>query len=71
MEEIIKKYYKNQNVLVLGGFVFIGSNLSHILAKQVVRFTIVDSLNRYCGGNKFNISQFRNKVNLIIEDVLK
>ena len=61
--------YKNKNVLVTGGLGFIGSNLARVLVLQGANVTLVDSLIPEYGGNRFNISDIENKVNVNVCDV--
>jgi nucleoside-diphosphate-sugar epimerase len=48
---------------------FVGSNLAHELVRLGANVSIVDSLLPYGGGNKFNIQQIKNKIELKIADV--
>lgn len=64
-----KKYFKGKQVLITGGLGFIGSNLAIKLGELGAKVTILDALLPNFGGNKFNISPIRNKVNLKIADM--
>lgn len=61
--------YKNKKVLITGGLGFIGSNLAIRLAGLGAEVTLVDSMILQYGGNKFNISDIKNKVYINFSDV--
>lgn len=61
--------YHNKKVLITGGLGFIGSNLARTLAHQGAQVTLVDSLIPQYGGNFFNITDIRDKVEVNISDV--
>jgi UDP-glucose 4-epimerase len=60
--------FRGQQVLIAGGFGFIGSNLAIRLIECGAIVTIVDSLNPSCGANRFNIEPIRNKAFLVEGD---
>lgn len=62
-------FFKNKNVLITGGLGFIGSNLAARLVSSGAKVTLVDSLIPEYGGNLFNITAIRSKVNVNISDV--
>ena len=55
---------KGANILVTGGFGFIGSNLAIKLVSLGSNVTIVDSLDKNCGGNTYNIEPIKNFVKI-------
>jgi len=61
---------KNKRVLITGGLGFIGSNLAEKCLRLGAKVTIYDNLDSNSGGNLYNISGFKNEVNLIIGDIL-
>lgn len=63
------KSYANSKVLITGGLGFIGSSLARALVAQGADVTLVDSLIPQYGGNPFNISDIRDKVNVNVCDV--
>jgi len=63
------KSYKGKKVLITGGLGFIGSNLAIKLVELGAEVTIIDNLTPLYGGNKFNVSSIKDKVNVIIGDI--
>ncbi len=61
--------YANKRILITGGFGFIGSNLARSLVSQGAKVTLIDNLNEQFGGNLFNISDIREKLNFNICDI--
>ena len=61
---------RNKKILITGGLGFIGSNLAHKCVKLGAHVTIFDNLNPRAGGNLFNISDIRSKIQLSIGDIL-
>lgn len=62
--------FKNKKVLLTGGIGFIGSNLAIQLVDLGAKVTLVDSLIPEYGGNLFNISSIKDKIEWInISDV--
>ena len=61
---------KNKRVLITGGLGFIGSNLAEKCLRLGAKVTLYDNLDSNSGGNLYNISDFKNEVNLIIGDIL-
>ncbi len=61
--------FRGANVLITGGLGFIGSNLAARLLDLGARVTLVDSLVPEYGGNRFNIEEFADRVNVNISDV--
>lgn len=60
---------KGKKVLVTGGLGFIGSNLARELLKRGADVTILDALIPGLGGNKFNVSDIKDNVKVVIGDV--
>lgn len=56
-------------VLVTGGLGFIGSNLARRLVGEGAEVTLVDSLIPEYGGNRANIANFKDRVDVNIADV--
>jgi len=61
--------FKNLNVLITGGLGFIGSNLAENLVKHGSYVTCVDSLIPEYGGNTYNVSEIKSKININIADI--
>lgn len=62
-------YFEGKNIVITGGFGFIGSNLAHACIKYGSRVTIVDNFDPQAGGNKFNIQPFENEITVISGDI--
>ena len=60
---------RNKNVLITGGFGFIGSNLARRLVKDGAKVTIVDSLIPEYGGNPHNLHDVKDQMEINITDV--
>ncbi|MFZ4639842.1 MAG: NAD-dependent epimerase/dehydratase family protein [Nodosilinea sp.] len=60
---------RNKKVLISGGLGFIGSNLARRLVKLGSTVSIVDSLIPEYGGNLYNISDIKDRVEVNISDV--
>tara|TARA_Y100000589_G_C27091549_1_gene604145 strand:- start:185 stop:1174 length:990 start_codon:yes stop_codon:yes gene_type:complete len=65
----MKEFFVGKKVLITGGLGFIGSNLARKLNYLGSNVTILDSLIETQGGNKFNIDDFKNDVDLYIGDI--
>ena len=61
--------FKNLNVLITGGLGFIGSNLAENLVKYGSYVTCVDSLIPEYGGNIYNVSEIKSKIDINIADI--
>lgn len=59
----------NARVLITGGAGFIGSTLAFRLLELGAQITLVDSLIPEYGGNLFNLTEFRQRLELHISDV--
>jgi len=62
---------KGANILITGGLGFIGSNLAIKLANLGCKMTILDSLDKNCGGNIYNINDIKGSVKFEITDIAK
>ena len=62
-------HYQNRAVLITGGLGFIGSNLARRLVDLGARVTVVDSLIPDYGGNRFNLSDYEERLHINIADV--
>jgi UDP-glucose 4-epimerase len=58
--------YRAQKVLITGGLGFIGSNLAHRLVQLGASVTLLDSLHPTCGGNRFNVEEIKNDVEVLV-----
>ena len=58
--------YRAQKVLITGGLGFIGSNLAHRLVQLGASVTLLDSIHPTCGGNRFNVEQIKNDVEVVV-----
>jgi UDP-glucose 4-epimerase len=63
------KIFFESDVLITGGFGFIGSSLARRLLARDAKVTLVDSLIPEYGGNLFNIHDIRNRVTVELADV--
>lgn len=61
--------FNNKKILITGGLGFLGSNLSLRLIELGAKITVIDNLNPLYGGNTFNVSEFSDKLEIIINDV--
>src|SRR2546428_2682643 len=61
--------FTGRKVLITGGLGFIGSNLARRLVDLDARVTLVDSLIPEYGGNFFNITDLKDRVQVNISDV--
>ena len=61
--------FKNLNILITGGLGFIGSNLAENLVKYGSYVTCVDSLIPEYGGNTYNVSEIKSKIDINIADI--
>src|SRR5262245_50051881 len=65
----LESFFANRKVLVTGGLGFLGSSLSMRLVELGAQVTIIDNLNPLYGGNRFNISEAADKIDVIVDDV--
>ena len=61
--------FSGSEVLITGGLGFIGSNLAIKLARLGAKVTILDAMIEGLGGNKHNITEIKEKVKVVVEDV--
>jgi UDP-glucose 4-epimerase len=59
----------DEEVIVLGGAGFIGSNLVIDLVEKGAKVTVLDSFHPMCGANNFNLEKVKNSVNLVKGDI--
>lgn len=67
-------FYKDKRILIPGGAGFIGSNLARRLVAGGANITIIDSFEKFCGANKFNVADIENKATIVrqkAEDFIK
>ena len=62
--------FKGKNVLITGGLGFIGSTLAHRLVEAKARVTILDAMLTPYGGNKFNIKEIADHVELVNGNII-
>jgi UDP-glucose 4-epimerase len=61
--------FEGQQILILGGMGFIGSNLAIRLTNLGAKVTIVDSMLPQFGGNLANVDGFRDKITINFSDI--
>ncbi|MCL0044987.1 GDP-mannose 4,6-dehydratase [Nitrospinaceae bacterium] len=61
---------KGKNVLITGGLGFIGSNLAHECVKLGGKVTIFDCLDPRSGGNRYNIKDIAESIQLSYHSIL-
>jgi UDP-glucose 4-epimerase len=66
----LQEKFNGRSVLVTGGLGFIGSSLSKKLVELGAKVTILDALLEPYGGNKFNIADIEDKVELVNGNIL-
>ena len=57
------------NILITGGLGFIGSSLAIAEVKRGNKVTVIDALLPDYGGNKFNVKEIENEIEIEIGDV--
>lgn len=63
------RFYAGRRVLVTGGLGFIGSTVARRLVDLGAGVTIVDSLLRDAGGNRYNVADVADRITIHIGDV--
>ena len=61
--------YRNQEVLITGGFGFIGSNLARRLLDLGADVTLLDNMDPDSGANPFNLMDIKDRVRVIEADI--
>ena len=65
----MKSEFDGARVLITGGLGFIGSNLARRLAALGSEVTVVDSLIPDYGGNRYNVEDIRDRIQINVSDV--
>lgn len=60
---------QGQRVLVTGGLGFIGSNLAYQCLRLGAKVTVYDCLDPKSGGNMFNVKEFEDSFEIILNDI--
>jgi nucleoside-diphosphate-sugar epimerase len=66
----LNAFFNRKKVVITGGLGFLGSNLAHKLVAYGAKVTILDNLDPLYGGNPFNVEEIRDKLEVVIGDVL-
>lgn len=66
MNQKLKNYYRNKNILITGGASFIGSHLTELLLSLGANIKIIDDLS---SGSETNLRNVVNEINFITGDV--
>jgi UDP-glucose 4-epimerase len=61
--------YRDRKALITGGLGFIGSTLAHELVEAGADVTLIDSLVPEYGGNRANVSEIVDRINVNVSDV--
>ena len=64
-----EKFFENKVILITGGLGFIGSNIAHRLTKlkhKPKKIILLDSMIQGLGGNKFNVYEIEDKVQILV-----
>jgi UDP-glucose 4-epimerase len=64
----LASFYRGTAVLVTGGLGFIGSNLARRLHGLGARVTVLDNLNPGQGGNRANLADLREAIEIVVAD---
>ena len=65
----MNEFFKGRKVLVTGGLGFLGSSLALRLVEHGAQVTLIDNLTPLYGGNRFNIAEVADKVEIVLDDV--
>ncbi len=60
---------KGKKILITGGLGFIGSNLALKCVELGAEVTLFDCLDPHSGGTLYNINEFENKVQIVLNDI--
>ena len=62
-------YFENKKVLITGGLGFLGSALAVQLTELGARVLVIDNLAPLYGGNIYNLKNYENRIQIIINDM--
>lgn len=62
-------YFENKKILITGGLGFLGSTLAIQLTELGAKVIVVDNLAPLYGGNIYNLKNFENRIQIIINDM--
>jgi len=65
----LERAFREKQVLITGGFGFLGSSLARRLLAYGARVTVVDSLHPLYGGNPFNLRGLESELTTVIGDL--
>jgi UDP-glucose 4-epimerase len=65
----LDEFFAGREVLVTGGLGFLGSSLAVRLVQYGAHVTVMDNLHPLYGGNRFNIAEVADKIDVVLEDV--
>lgn len=65
----LNEFFAGRKVIVTGGLGFLGSSLAVRLVEHGARVTVIDNLQPLYGGNRFNIADVADKVDVVVDDV--
>ena len=66
---ILNQSFAGRRVLVTGGLGFLGSSLAVRLVEYGAQVTVIDNLHPLYGGNRFNIADVADKIEVVVGDV--
>ena len=65
----MQSFYQEKRILIPGGAGFIGSRLAISLIRFGARVTIVDSFERYCGSNSYNLKEVEKDISIFVQRI--
>lgn len=65
----ISSYFTGRKILVTGGLGFLGSSLAVRLVEYGAHVTVIDNLHPLYGGNRFNIADVADRLEIVLDDV--
>ena len=65
----LNAFFDGRRVLVTGGLGFLGSGLTLRLVECGAQVTVIDNLNPLYGGNRFNIAEVADRIEVVLDDV--